>query len=138
MRADHIGLKCSSKALYEFQRGLFELESAFIYQSIISNRRIAIIGLTVGIKTIAGDVRYLELSDQKPNGTQKDCIDHMEVVPISLSYEQVVEQLKNKNVNLQEVVRPHHTTYDIILDSGFVVKLSRGMLLDKVKSEEMV
>ncbi len=48
LKADHIGIKCSAKEKYEFQRGLFDFESEFIYQSIISQRRITIVGLRGG------------------------------------------------------------------------------------------
>jgi predicted metalloenzyme YecM len=137
VQADHIGLKCSSKEKYEFQRSLFEHDSRFIYQSIISKRRISIIGLSVGLETTVGSLDYLELSDQKPDGSQKDLVDHLEIVPTGCSYDELVSQLKMKGVAMKEIIRPHHTTYDIALPSGFLVKLSREMLIDKIKREEM-
>jgi predicted metalloenzyme YecM len=138
VKADHIGLKCSSKEVYELQRSYFEFESRFIYQSIISKRRISIIGLTQGLETTVGPLNYLELSDQKPDGSQKDIIDHLEIVPVTTTYEELVRHLQAQGVKLKEVVRPHHTTYDIVLTSGFIVRLSPTMLVDKIKEEEMV
>lgn len=138
VKVDHIGLKCSSKELYEQQRAMFEFSSLFLYQSIISNRRIAVIGLTTCLATTVGPLRYLELSDQKPDGSQKDSFDHIEIVPTSISYDQLVNHLTKKGVNLKEVIKPHHSTFDVVLSSGFVIKLSRGILLDKIKREEMV
>lgn len=137
VQADHIGLRCSSRELFEYQRSLFEHDSTFMYQSIISKRRIAIIGLRNGLETIVGPLNYLELSDQKPDNSQQDRIDHLEIVPTTITYEELVAMLQDNGVDLKEVVRPHHTTYDIVLPSGFMVKLSQQMLLEKIKQEEM-
>lgn len=137
VQADHIGLKCSSNELYESQRKVFEHDSKFIYQSIISKRIISIVGLTHGLKTSVGSLNYLELSDQKPDGSQKDSIDHLEIIPVGISYQELVDDLTMKGVVLQEKIKPHHTTYDIVLASGFVIKLSREMLIDKIKRGEM-
>lgn len=138
VKADHIGLKCSSKEIYESQKTLFDFESKFIYQSIISNRRISVIGLNQGLSTVVGEINYLELSDQKPDGSQRDQIDHLEVIPVGIPYDQLVTLLLSKGVAISETVRPHHTTHDIKLASGFVVKLSREILIDKIKREEML
>lgn len=137
VKADHIGLKCSTTEKYENQRRLFESDSIFIYQSVISKRRISIIGLNGGVKTIVGELRYVELSDQKPDNSQKDCVDHLEIVPVGISYEELVSDLQMNGVVVKEIIRPHHTTYDVVLPSGFIVKLSREMLVDKIKREEM-
>lgn len=136
--ADHVGLKCSTKAKYEFQRELFEVDSRFLYQSIISKRRISIIGLNEGLETVVGPLNYLELSDQKSDGSQIDLIDHLEIVPITISYEGLLEIIKNNGIEVKEIIRPHHTTHDVVLPSGFIVRLSHEMLIDKIKREEMV
>jgi predicted metalloenzyme YecM len=138
VRADHLGLKCSTMEKYELQRRLFESDSRFMYQSIVSKRRISIVGLTAGLETIVGKLNYLELSDQKPDGSQKDQIDHLEIVSKEGSYEELISHLQAKGVIMKEIVRPHHTTYDIIMPSGFIVRLSHELLIDKIKREEMV
>ncbi len=137
LKADHIGIKCSSEEKYEFQRNLFDFESEFIYQSIISKRRITIVGLKGGLESMAGSFRYLEIADQKPDLSQVDFVDHLEVVSTSLPYDELIATLREKGVILQEMIKPHHTTYDTILPSGFIVKFSREMLLEKIKREEM-
>jgi hypothetical protein len=123
---------------YESQRRLFESDSRFMYQSIVSKRRISIVGLTAGLETIVGKINYLELSDQKPDGSQKDQIDHLEIVSKEGSHEDLVSHLQAKGVTMKEIVRPHHTTYDIIMPSGFIVRLSHELLIDKIRREEMV
>lgn len=50
--ADHICYKCGSKESFEKIKSILEYESDYIYQSIISKRRIAYIRLKKGIETI--------------------------------------------------------------------------------------
>lgn len=138
VQADHLGIKCSSNAVYEKQRKVFESDTRFIYQSVISQRRISIIGLREGLDTSVGGVRYIELADQKPDNSQKDAVDHIELVPQGISYEELVSFLQNQGVAMKEVIRSHHVTYDITLPSGFGIKLSREMLVDKVYQVEML
>ena len=137
VRADHLGIKCSHTKIYESHKALFEKESRFIYQSIIAGRRISIIGLREGVDTFVGPLNYLELADQKQDGSQTDRIDHLEIIPTTCSYKELIAHLSEKGVTLKETVRAHHTTYDIVLPSGFSIKLSREMLIDKIKREEM-
>lgn len=81
VKLDHICYKCESKEEYETLRSFFEIEDKFVYQSIISKRRISIIGFKKHIKSIFGDIKYLELSDQKPDKSQKSKVDHIEPIP---------------------------------------------------------
>lgn len=138
VQADHVCIKCSSSLVYESWRKNFEGTSSFIYQSIISKRRISVVGIASPIETVVGNIKYVELSDQKLDSSQTDCVDHIEIVPTTISYQELVTFLKSKNVEMGEVVRLHHSTYDIKLPSGFTIKLSREFLVDKIKREEMV
>ncbi|MEN9552249.1 MAG: hypothetical protein RI935_626 [Candidatus Parcubacteria bacterium] len=137
IEADHVGFKCESKESYENKRGCFEFESLYIFQSIISNRRISVIGLRHGIETTVGYLNYLELSDQKQDNSQKEGVDHVEVVPRGCTYEELITHLLKQGVTLKENIKPHHTTYDTILPSGFVIKFSREKLVDKIKRDEI-
>lgn len=136
VKADHICIKCSTTEIFEKRREGYEFNSTFVYQSIISNRRISIIGLKDPIQTSIGDIKYLELSDQKEDRSQIDRIDHIEIVPTTISYDELVTLIKQKS-EVKETVRPHHTTHDIVLPSGFTIRLSKEMLIDKIKREEM-
>lgn len=136
--ADHICIRCSSNDIYEKRRRDFEKEATFIFQAYISKRRSSIIRLQNLISTYVGEIAYLELSDQKPDNSQIDCIDHIEMVPTSITYEELVTKLESQNVEIKEVVRPHHTTHDITLPSGFSIRLSREFLIEKIKREEML
>lgn len=137
VQADHISIKCSQASVYDDRRREFEDKSTFIYQSIIADRRMSLIGLKEIIPTIVGDVRYLELADQKPDNSQIDRIDHIEIVPVTISYEELIQKLKDNNLDVKEIVRPHHTTHDITLTSGFIIRLSKEFLLDTIKRDEL-
>jgi predicted metalloenzyme YecM len=136
-KADHICYKCDSTESFEERRALFEHESLFVYQSIISNRRIAYIGFKKGIETVLGTIMYLELSDQKIDGSQKEGFDHIEVYPTALSYEDMVHEL-SVTEKVVHVARPHHTTDDIDIVDGFLLRCTQGPLIEKIKEDEFV
>lgn len=135
--ADHICYKCASSESFEMMRTMFEGESLFLYQAMISGRRIAYIKLKKGIKTALGVISFVELSDQKPDGSQKEGFDHIEVYPVTLSYEEMVQELK-KTEDVFHVARPHHTTDDIDIGSGFLFRCTQVPLLEKIKAAEML
>lgn len=135
--ADHICYKCGSRRTFEQIRALFEYESVYMYQSIISDRPIAYIRFKKGIETELGIIYYLELSDQKPDGSQKEGFDHIEVYPVSQSYDELVQKLA-KDVPVMHKERPHHTTDDIEMEHGFLFRCTRGPLITKIKASEMI
>ena len=135
--ADHIGYKCASHEEFEDLRRLYELQSAFVYQSIISGRRIAVIKLLEPFKTVVGDIWYLELSDQKPNGEQVSGFDHLEIYPTNGNIEELIAELASKDVSLEKIERVHHTTYDHVLPNGFKIRIEAEPLIQKIKTTEM-
>ena len=133
---DHFCYKCGSHEVFEQTRALLEPESAFVYQSYISGRRIAILKLKKGLKTGLGEVTTLELSDQKPDNSQTTGFNHVEIYPVGVSYDELVSTLRERGATLQKTERPHHTTYDIALGQ-FNVKLTQELLIEKIKKDEM-
>jgi hypothetical protein len=134
---DHICYKCGSTEDFERIRAIFESESHFIYQSIISKRRIAIVKFKKGIDTILGPIYYLELSDQKPDGSQVNGFDHIEIFPTTGSVEELSDHISGKGITVVKVERPHHTTYDLEIGEGYAIKLTTEPLVEKIKREEM-
>ena len=135
--ADHISHKCDSKESFESIRAILELESEYIYQSIIAGRRIDLIRFKKPISTVLGDIKFLELSDQKPNGTQVNGFDHIEVYPLTFSYDEMIVELE-KEENVIKVERPHHTTHDIKIGKRFIFRCTLCSLVEKIKREEMI
>lgn len=135
--ADHICYKCSSLEEFEALRKIFENDSDFIYQSIISHRRIAIIKFLKPIASNLGDIWHLELSDQKPDGSQTSGFDHIEIYPREGSMDDFAQKLQDQGMTLEKTARPHHTTYDSLLSEAFKVRLEPDALIEKIKREEM-
>ncbi len=135
-QADHICYKCDSAASFEALRDLFEQNSDYIYQSIISKRRISIIKLKQGIETVLGTIYFLELSDQKPDQSQVDGFDHIEVYGVAISYDDLVATLA-KSEKVIKVERPHHTTHDVEIKDGFLFRCTQEPLVEKIKRDEM-
>ncbi len=133
--ADHICYKCGSRPTFEGLRAMFESQGCLMYQSVISGRYIAYIKLKSPIATSLGPVRWVELSDQKPDGSQKDGFDHIEVYTVGSS-EKLIARL-SAGGKVEKIVRPHHTTVDAEM-GGYIFRVSDGPLLDKIKSEEFV
>lgn len=135
--ADHICYKCGSREEFEYLRTLFETYSSYIHQSPIAGRPIAYIKFLQPLKTSLGDIWFLELSDQKPNNSQVSGFDHIEIYPKQDSIETLVSDLESKGVQFKNVVRPHHTTFDTILESGLKVRLEPEALIEKIIKEEL-
>ena len=137
VRADHVGYRCASAQEFEELRAAFETESRFLYQSMISQRRIAVIGLRDPIHTTLGPIAILELADQKPDGSQVSGFDHIEMYPIAGTVEALVEHCATTGTPFQKTVRPHHTTYDAVLKDTFKIRLENESLIEKIKKDEM-
>lgn len=134
---DHFGYKCFSSEEFEQMRKLLENKSTFIYQSIISKRRIAIIKLKDPIETNCGLLLFFELSDQKPDGSQQSGFDHLEFFSKDGSEKNLIKYLENKNIQVKKVERPHHTTHDINLGESFIVRIEAYPLIEKIVREEI-
>ena len=133
--ADHICYKCSSNEEYEYIRRLFEEQGSQLYQSEISGRRIALIELPQGYMTPWGPLNYLELADQKSDGSQKSGWDHIEIR--IWYYDRIVKGLIDAGVKVVEKPRPHHTTHEIILPNKFRFVFTNELLVDKIRYKEM-
>jgi len=133
---DHLCYKCGSHGSFEIMRAMFEQESQYIHQAIISGRRIAYIKLKQPIETVLGQIWFIELSDQKPDNSQTDSYDHIEVYGTQMSYDEMVAQLEQSGANVVKVERPHHTTHNVDI-GGFTFSCTQGALIEKIKSEEM-
>ena len=136
-QADHICYKCESKESFESMREMFESESKYVYQSIISKRRIALIRFKKGIETSIGTINFLELSDQKLDNSQRDGFDHIEAYAVGRTYDEMVKEFESYE-RVTKVERPHHTTHDIDIGGGFLFRCTQGPLIEKIKDSEMV
>ncbi|MEY4722968.1 MAG: YecM protein [Candidatus Parcubacteria bacterium] len=135
--ADHLCYHCSSHEEYERLRAMFEPDSRFMHQAWISGRRIAVIRFNLPLGTALGFIRVLELSDQKPDGSQTSRFDHVEIYPRTGGIEELALIVAGIGTELKLSAKAHHTTYDARLADGFRVRLEPEALLTKIAREEM-
>jgi predicted metalloenzyme YecM len=134
--ADHLCYKCGSVESFKKMRKMFEQANRYLYQTMISDRRIAYIKLKKPIETLLGPIWFIELSDQKPDNSQTDSYDHIEVFATGMTYDEMVRKLEQTET-VTKTVRPHHTTHDIDIGGGFLFRCTEGPLIEKIKREEM-
>jgi hypothetical protein len=136
---DHICYKCQSTEEYEHLRSLLEAGPAkYLYQVNFSKRRVAYFGLKKSIVIKTGEIKFIELSDKKAGIDEVTGFHHVEIYPLKTSYENLVGLLKQKGENPVLKERPHHTTYDITLSGGFVIRLTDKPLIKKIVEEELL
>lgn len=133
--ADHICYKCESSEEFESIRKLFELESIYVHQAIISGRRIAYIKLKQGITSSLGEISFLELSDQKPDNSQTSGFEHIEIYAVGRTYDEMVSEFE-KTEEVKKIERPHHSTHDIKVP-GFIIRCTHEPLAIKIARDEM-
>ncbi len=136
VQADHICFKCESSDEFENMRRMFESNSHYLFQSIISKRRISLVKFITSFETVVGPICILELSDQKPDGSQTSGFDHIEVYPVGKSVEDIVKFLQEKGIVVEKEAKSHHTTWDFFVD-GFRVRIEECPLMEKVVREEI-
>ena len=138
--ADHVSYKCSSHEMFEAMRRILEKEgvSNWVHQAPVAGRPIAYFRLHASLPSPFGDVFYVELADQKPDHSQRDGFDHMEIYPKQgVLYDLLVTEAIGAFPNIRKVERPHHTTWDALLEGGVMLRLTSEPLVEKIKREEM-
>lgn len=136
--ADHVSFKCENREEYEHIRSILEQEGPYMYQSWISNRHVSIVKMHTPFSTALGDIKYIELGDQKPDNSQVSGFDHIEIYPKDGNYDALVDYLEGKRVQFTLIERPHHTTHDAVIFDAFKLRLTEEPILDKIKREQMV
>ncbi len=138
LSSDHICYKSDSHETFEEVRRMLELNSYYMYESWIGGRLIAIFKLKEGI-AVEGDVfSYIELHDKKPSVDIKRGFYHLEMYPKGISYDEALDKLKAKGLAFEADPTPHHPVYEMLLSSGFGVRLEREPIMSKIKNEEIV
>lgn len=149
---DHFSYKCREVREYDELRGRFEEYTdgwsgcRFFHQTIISGRRVAVIGLVDPIETPFGPLKYLELSEPKPMSADRGGFDHIEIYAAHQSIEAMAAYLNgcaDMRGAFVKKERPHHTTWDAcIMASGrrrdqqdFILRLTDGPLVAKIALE---
>jgi len=153
--ADHFSYKCREVREYDALRARFEECSdgwrgcRFFHQSIISGRRVAIIGLTESFYTPLGDLRYLELAEPKPMSAGMDGFDHVEIysnrndLPGWAKLDDLSSRLNGRSTtHFTRKDRPHHATWDALVPADgapgrqdFIIRLTDEPIVAKIARE---
>ena len=137
-QADHVCYTCRDVTEYETLRAKLLQESRFDYTAWISGRRISIFRLNHGLPTALGVVTVLELSDQKPDASQKSGFNHIEIYPASgvAHGTSKLEMLaRDLGYDLTVNAKAHHVTHDLRLASGFRVRIEAEPLVESIVRE---
>jgi hypothetical protein len=148
---DHFSYKCREVREYDALRSRFEEYAEgwqgcrFLHQTVISGRRVAVIGLEGVIPTALGDLRVLELSEPKPMSADAGGFDHVEIFPKRGTIAEMAEALNRNGHALAPFVlkaRPHHATWDVLLPADgrpgrqdLIIRLTDGPLVEKIGIE---
>ena len=136
IQLDHLCFKCESHQEFVEVREMLEEKSIYLYESWISDRLIALLKLEEPITTSFGPIACIELQDQKPAGTQKSGFAHVEAYPVE-RYDDVIEFMKEKNIEVKEDPTPHHPIHEVELSPAFVFRLEQEPVIEKVKREDL-
>jgi hypothetical protein len=136
---DHICYKSASSHEFDYLRKLMECDppSSHLHQVFLSGRRVAYFSLRVGLPVRGcGAVRYIELCDKKPMQEERAGFHHVEIYPSTMPYETLLKQLHDDGVHAVLKRRPHHTTHDLVLPSGLVIRLTDKPLIKTIVTRE--
>ena len=136
---DHLCFKCGSASEYERMRSMLEATppSAFVYQVQLSGRRVAYVGLREGIASVNYPISFIELSDKKPGVDETAGFHHAEIYTTTLDYDQLIKRLEDGGETVRRQVRPHHTTDDLVLPGGFILRFTARALIEKIVDEQL-
>lgn len=134
---DHVAYKNSNTENYEKVRKDFGKE-VFIYESVISNRRIAISKFRDPVKVEGKIIKYIEIFEPKPDKITEDKLDHIEIISNNLDYESFVKIFEDSGVELTFEDKGYDRFYAFNTDKGYEVKLSDHKIVDKIYKEEML
>ncbi len=135
---DHLCYRCGSHESYLALKELLWPVTVYRYESPIGRRAISLIRLKRTVPSQFGPIHFLELSDQKPDHSQVDGFDHVEIYPKVGSVSSLEHRFANLGTRFEKTVRPHHTTYDLKLPGSFSLKLCDEPLIEKIKENEFV
>jgi predicted metalloenzyme YecM len=137
LEIDHICITCSSNTVFDATREYFEKQATYVYQSMINGRRIAIAKLSTPFPSTLGFIHFLEIADQNERRDQVDQLEHIELVPKHLSYDQLIRVLHEKGLALVQKQNSGTVTYTVS-GNGIQLRISSCKIIDKIKRDEMI
>ncbi|MFO0702519.1 MAG: VOC family protein [Candidatus Andersenbacteria bacterium] len=136
-RADHLCYKCGDHASYLHLREVLEPYADYNHVAPIGGRMISYLKLREPLSTVLGPIWYIELSDQKPDGSQHEGFDHVEVYPTESSMRALAVHLEARGLQTSAGSCPTHETIDVRRIKGLKLRIEAGPLVEKIAREEM-
>lgn len=136
---DHICFKCRTSGEYDQIRTVLENDppSRYVYQVILAWRRVGYIGLREGIAIRNGSVACIELADKKPVLDDTPGFHHVEIFPVGMSYQELIGEMMDAGEDVVLKKRTHHTTHDIKLPGGFLIRFTDKPLIKHIVEREL-
>ena len=136
---DHLCFKSGSASEYDQLRAMLEATppSAFFSQVQLTGRRVAYIGLRERVASVNNPIRFIELADKKPDAEETAGFHHAEIYPTICGDAELIECLKESGETMQRHSRPHHTTHDLVLPGGFILRFTQRPLIEKIVDEQL-
>lgn len=136
---DHICFECESHdSFVEVREMLVSAEAQILHTAEISGRDISIIRLKHPISVTNGGSTYqistLELSDQKPDDSQEEGFDHIEIRRDG-DADGLVQEFLSKDIGVIPNDKPHHSTRDVEW-VGCRIKITATSILENVEKEK--
>lgn len=135
---DHICYKCGSHDEFVKMRAMLEPEAIYLYESWINGRLIAILRLKSPLVYKNTIMNYVELQDKKEGKEVVPGFTHIEFFSKTMMVKDVAEMLMQKGIEVVDDPTPHHPIYDISLAENFTLRLESGLVIEKIKKEEMI
>lgn len=135
---DHICYDCGDSGSYERMFEMLSPTYSHFDTSLIGGRKISVFTLTEPFFAYGREVSVLELCDQKPDGTQKEGFDHIEVLPVSNTIKDVGSSMAHMRVVKEVQTRLAAPHLDICMDKGdkrLRIKITDVPLLEKIQRE---
>lgn len=132
---DHVCYKCFSRAEYDRLRELLEssVEISYLFQIQLAGRRVAYFGLHQGLPVRGfGNVPCIEICDKRETHRESPGFHHVELYPAGIGYDPLLQALVARGMKPALKSRPHHTTFDMTLPSGLVVRLTERPLIHTI------
>jgi predicted metalloenzyme YecM len=137
---DHICFKCGVSEEYDQIRSILETDppSTYVYQVILAQRRVGYIGLRDEIRMGNVSIGCVELADRKPVLDDDPGFHHVEIFPVKMSYDELIGEMMDAGEDIVlKKKRPHHTTHDIALPSGFLIRFTDKPLIKHIIEREL-
>ncbi len=134
-KLDHIGYQASSATDYQKKRDDFFKYGNLISESIVGNRRVAVIKLTKPLIYKDDNLNVIEVIEPKPKQEVKSSWDHIELTS-DYELEELMEKYPNIEWKTSALNRDIFPMLILKLESGYTIKFPRRSAMEEVQRQQ--